>query len=80
MKVKVLTFAGLKEHFEPEFTIDINESSIVQNVIDALVASKPSSSILLKSCMVAVNNTMESLNKVLKEGDTVLVLPPVGGG
>lgn len=74
MKVKVRLFATLREGREKEAVLDLEEGAPAQMVIDFLDIPEKEVSIFL------VNGRDGARSQILREGDTVSIFPPVGGG
>ncbi|MEZ0322893.1 MAG: molybdopterin converting factor subunit 1 [Hydrogenothermaceae bacterium] len=80
MKVKVLYFSSLKEKIGKPFEeIDIEESSL-EDLKRKITQLHPEISDYLNKIMFAVNEEYVSTDIVLKDGDTVALIPPVSGG
>lgn len=74
MKVKVRLFATLREGRGKEAVLDLEEGAPAQMVIDFLDIPEKEVSIFL------VNGRDGARAQILREGDTVSIFPPVGGG
>lgn len=79
MKVNVLLFAHLRERFgkESEMLI-LPQGTRVKEIPVKLFGEKGRS--LFRSICFAVDDAYVSPETILKEGDTVALIPPVAGG
>ncbi|MFW9914294.1 MAG: ubiquitin-like small modifier protein 1 [Candidatus Thorarchaeota archaeon] len=90
--MKVRLFASLRERIgQKELNISIEEAKSVQELVELLVARFPEVENLLLSegelssfYHILINGrNMQQLDgpkTILKEADTVAILPPIGGG
>ena len=61
-------------------TIDVPERTTLEDLFQALLEHHPRLRSLRKSALFAVNREFAGSDLVLKEGDEVAFMPPVGGG
>ncbi|OIO29302.1 MAG: hypothetical protein AUJ18_08635 [Candidatus Hydrogenedentes bacterium CG1_02_42_14] len=81
MKIKVEAFASAKDLFGfKEKYFDIPDGASLQDTITFLSAKFPDANDLLDISSYAVNSEYSSLDNILKDGDTISILPPVSGG
>ena len=81
MKVKVLYFSSLKDRIKKSHeVIDIKEKTTVGEFIKILKERYPELEKNFDNVMIAVNEEYASSDQVLKEGDTLAIIPPVSGG
>jgi len=81
MKVKILLFAQLKDHFgASERIVDVSEGSTVSDLKQTLFVSDNSQTFESLPCLYAVNDTWAQGSKTLSPDDVVAFLPPVSGG
>ncbi len=80
MKIKIQTFAILKDFFPSDFSLEIGESGTVSDALQALYALNPSSEGILAHCKYVVSEEFVEEDEVLKEGDALFLLPPSSGG
>ncbi len=81
MKIKVLYFSSIKDKLKKkEDLLDISENTTLEDVISLLKEKYPEIAESLDKSMFAVNEEYANKDKILKEGDTVAVIPPVSGG
>ncbi len=81
MKIKVLYFSSIKDKLKKkEDLLDISENTTLEDVISLLKEKYPEIAESLDKSMFAVNEEYADKDKILKEGDTVAVIPPVSGG
>ena len=80
MKIKVKFFALGRELIgRAELDIDLPEPASVSALIESLKKDYPRFA-RLNSYLIAVNMEYADLNRQLKDGDEVAVIPPVSGG
>ncbi|HZG15394.1 MAG TPA: molybdopterin converting factor subunit 1 [Candidatus Bathyarchaeia archaeon] len=81
MQIKVLLFAALAERANNrELSIELPESSTVEDLLERIGCLHPELSSLLPSCFVSLNQEYASGEQVIQTGDEVAILPPVSGG
>ncbi len=81
MRVTVLTFGMLREHFgESSNPIDLPEGATVADLLAQCRACRPAPAAVWSSLAVAVNREYASATHPLSDGDEVALLPPVSGG
>ncbi len=81
MRLKVLYFAVFRERLgRDDEEIDLPESSSVGAAIDALGALHPPIAQLRGRFRVAVNQDFVGDDHMLREGDELVLIPPVAGG
>ncbi|MFO7448088.1 MAG: MoaD/ThiS family protein [Ignavibacteriaceae bacterium] len=80
MKIRINTFAVLKEYFEHSFEIEVNDLNTINDLKEELVKIKPQAQGLLNICRFAVNNTFVNNKAVIYENDNIFVIPPSSGG
>ncbi len=80
MKIKVLYFA------EAERIVGVREEIVefsgksVGELLDYLVSKHPNLDVLVNKIAVAVNMEYVDKDALLKNGDTLAIIPPVQGG
>lgn len=74
MNIRIRLFATLREGRGKELILEMEEGAVVQSAIDILNIREEDVAILL------VNGRDAARDKVLAEGDTISIFPPVGGG
>jgi molybdopterin converting factor subunit 1 len=80
MKVNIKFFALGRELVETSnLEIEMGDDGNVQNLIDQLKSDHPKFA-ELKSFLIAVNLEYADMQKSLKDGDEVAIIPPVSGG
>ena len=80
MDIKVNVFANLKDHYDPEFTLEVPEDANVEHILAELALKHPESQQILQSCRIAVGEDLVDKNYSLKENEEVFLLPPSSGG
>ncbi len=80
MKIKVLYFAeAYKILNRKEEELEFTEKSVA-DLLNELRKLHPEISDILNQSMIAVNLEYKPLNYLLKDGETVAIIPPVEGG
>ena len=74
MQIKVRLFATLRDGRGKELPLDLDEDTTPMKILEKLDIPKKEVAILL------VNGMDGKFEQQLKDGDTVSVFPPVGGG
>ncbi|MFI5103060.1 MAG: molybdenum cofactor biosynthesis protein MoaE [Terriglobales bacterium] len=81
MKVGVLFFGVLKDVAgRPGETVDLPEGARVRDVLFYCACKAPRLEALLPSLAISVNREYSGVDRALREGDEVGLLPPVSGG
>ncbi len=81
MKIDILYFSSLKDKIKKgKETIEIEQESDLSALIQNLKQKYPEISQNLNNVMIAVNEQYVEKDYILKEGDTVALIPPVSGG
>lgn len=80
MKVKVQTFAFLKEKLGNEFTIDLPEKASVKVLLQKLIKEHPQLEQVLKHSLIAIEDKMVNEDAIIYESNLVLLMPPASGG
>ena len=81
MQVKILPFGMLKELLgSAEASVDLPEGSTVAELLLRLQGKESLRPVAWKSIAVSVNAEYAIASHVLREGDEVVLLPPVSGG
>jgi len=73
--VTVKLFATLKEYGKARSEVTVPEGSTVRSIIEKYKIPKD-----VKTLIIMVNGRGRESNFVLKDGDTVALFPPIGGG
>lgn len=74
MLIKVRLFATLRDKRGKEVVLDLKEEAQAQELVKLLEIPEKEVAIFL------INGRHGSMDQVLKEGDTVSIFPPIGGG
>jgi molybdopterin synthase catalytic subunit len=81
MRVRVLFFGVLKDLAgKGDDSLELPEGSRVRGLLSHYAAQIPKINELLSSIAVAVNQQYAGMDKELKSGDEIALLPPVSGG
>ncbi|XDD50468.1 MoaD/ThiS family protein [Leptospira sp. WS92.C1] len=80
MDIPVKTFGILKDHFQSDFVLNLERPVRVLDVVEAMRKKKPETGNILDVSLWAVQDKMVSADRIVAEGETVLILPPLSGG
>ena len=78
-KMKIYTYAALKEYFDKEFVVD-EQFTTVQALNNFLTQRNPASATILSACRYAVKDNFVTDEFVLSTVDTIHIIPPSSGG
>ncbi|MEX2394844.1 MAG: molybdenum cofactor biosynthesis protein MoaE [Actinomycetota bacterium] len=73
-------FGALAEAAMREDVVEVSESAVVSDVVDAIGARFPHAKAILERCSVAVDQVVVDLSHAVDEGSEVAILPPMSGG
>lgn len=80
MLIKVKFFAALRERANRSgMELRLPKKATVADLLKDIGAMLNDDT-LLATCVVAVNNEYAAPQRVLRDGDTVAIIPPVSGG
>jgi MoaE-MoaD fusion protein len=81
MKIRVLLFAQCSDIVgSRDMTIDLENGSTVQGLMDHFIEQYPKLQGLDRSMMLSVNQEYVEREQVLLDGDEVALITPVSGG
>jgi molybdopterin synthase sulfur carrier subunit len=81
IKINIRFFASVRDIVgEREKTLLLPEDSRVDRVLKDLKKQYPQLSMMIDRSFVALNEEYAAHNTLLKEGDTLAIIPPVSGG
>lgn len=81
MKIGVLLFGVLKDVVgRSSETVDLPEGSRVQEILVYYAGAEPRFAAIVPSLAISVNQEYAGVDRALREGDEVGLLPPVSGG
>ncbi|MBW0433404.1 MoaD/ThiS family protein [Leptospira yasudae] len=80
MNVAVKTFGILKDHFQSDFILNLETPVRVLDVVEEMRKKKPATSGILDVSLWAVQDKMVGADRIVEEGEVVLILPPLSGG
>lgn len=80
MEVAVKTFGILKDHFQSDFVLNLESPVRILDVVEEMRKKKPETSQILEVSLWAVQDKMVGADRIVVEGETVLILPPLSGG
>ena len=79
--VRVLLFAQLKDRFgADELSVSLPRGATGRDLLQQLIQQRPAVEGLLTVSRLAVNCDYTAAERVLEDGDEVVVIPPVSGG
>ncbi len=81
MRIKIKVFASIRDicGFDEKELI-VSDSIRVSEIIDTLICKNDELKDKKNSLLIAVNLEYCDSSKILKEGDTIALFPPVSGG
>jgi len=79
MKIRVKFYARYGDKFGKEHYIDIESSISVENFLKLLYKVIPGLQ-NERNIIMAINDSLASADYILKDGDSVSIFPPPGGG
>jgi molybdopterin converting factor small subunit len=80
MKLKINTYASVKEFFGESFELEVDNNSTIESLRKKIVAMKPETAGLINKCRFAVNESIVNDNTLIKEDENVHIIPPASGG
>ncbi len=81
MKVKIALFSVYREAVgEKEIEIEIGDDAKIKDVVQLLVERYPSLRKLIEYAIFSINYEYADENSRIREGDTIAIFPPIGGG
>lgn len=79
--VRVLLFAQLRDRFgADELSVSLPRGATGRDLLQRLIRQRPAVEGLLAVSRLAVNCDYAAGERVLEDGDEVVVIPPVSGG
>lgn len=81
IQIKVKFFAAWREITgKNELEWSLNEAQTAQNLLDQLILEFPELARASSSSLLMINRRYSSREAILRQGDEVAFIPPVGGG
>ena len=80
MKIRIVFFAELKEIFGQSRFIDLDEGSMIGEVVDLLAGESDRLYPKKTALIYAVNENYETTEKKLKNHDELALMMPLSGG
>jgi molybdopterin converting factor subunit 1 len=81
MRIKIKVFASIRDICGfSEKELIVSDSIKVNEVIDLFIKGNHELSDKKNSLLIAVNEEYCSMDKILEDGDTMAIFPPVSGG
>jgi len=81
MKIRLKFFAGYRELIgEKEMEVDMKEGRRLADLLQDLYKKYPKLEAFKEGIICSINKEYAPLDRKLKEGDEVALLPPVSGG
>jgi molybdopterin converting factor small subunit len=80
MKLKIRTYASVKEVFGKSFEIEVNNSCTIEELKKKIVGMKPETAELINICRFAIKESIVNDETLIKEDEHVHIIPPSSGG
>ena len=80
MKLKIRTYASVKELLGESFEIEVNDGCTIEELKKEIVAMIPATAELINICRFAINESIVNENTEIKEDEHVHIIPPASGG
>ena len=80
MKLKIRTYASVKELLGESFEIEVKDGSTIEDLKKKIVVMNPETAGLLNICRFAVNESIVNEKTEIKEDEHVHIIPPASGG
>ncbi|MDR3668987.1 MAG: MoaD/ThiS family protein [Ignavibacteriaceae bacterium] len=80
MKLKIRTYASVKEVFGESFELELDGVSTVGELKKKIISMRPESAGLINICRFAVRETIVNDKTQIKEDEHVHIIPPASGG
>jgi molybdopterin converting factor small subunit len=80
MKLKIRTYASIKELLGESFEIEVKEGSTIEDLKKKIAVRNPESAGLINICRFAVNESIVNEKTEIKEDEHVHIIPPASGG
>lgn len=81
MRLRVLTFAGIREVIgTPSRILEVSEGASAGDAWSALAREFPKLNEIERSVRLARNGTFVERDVILRDGDELALMPPFGGG
>ena len=80
MKLKIRTYASVKELLGESFEIEVKDGCTIEELKKEIVAMIPATAELINICRFAINESIVNENTEIKEDEHVHIIPPASGG
>jgi molybdopterin converting factor small subunit len=80
MKLKINTYAAVKELFGESFEMEIENGSTIDELREKIIKINPASAGIINKCRFAINESIVNGNTLIKEVENVHIIPPSSGG
>jgi len=80
MKLKIKTYASVKEVFVESFEIEVNNNCTIEELKKKIVGMKPETAELINICRFAIKESIVNDETLIKEDEHVHIIPPSSGG
>ena len=80
MKLKIRTYASLKELLGESFEIVVNDLCTIEELKKKIAGRNPEAADLINICRFAVNESIVNEKTEIKENEHVHIIPPASGG
>ena len=80
MKLKIRTYASVKEMLGESFEIEVNDGCTIEELKKKIVVMNPKIAEMIYICRFAVYESIVSDKTSIKEDEHVHIIPPSSGG
>ena len=80
MKLKIRTYASVKELLGDSFEIEVKDGCSIEELKREIVVRNPKVAELMNICRFAVNESIVNEKTEIKEDEHVHIIPPASGG
>ena len=80
MKLKIRTYASVKEMLGESFEIEVDDGCTVEELKKKIAARNPKTAEMINICRFAVNESIVNDKTLIKEDEHVHIIPPSSGG
>jgi molybdopterin synthase sulfur carrier subunit len=80
MKLKIRTYASIKELLGESFEIEVKNGCTIEELKKKIAVMNPEAAELMNICRFAVNESIVNEKTEIKEYEHVHIIPPASGG
>ena len=80
MKLKIRTYASIKELLGESFEIEVKDGCTIEALKKEIIVMIPATAELINISRFAVNESIVNENTEIKEHEHVHIIPPTSGG